>query len=318
MDHEGFCKLDLKLKEWDDALALANELSHLEKNWVFRGQRKDWDLASSLQRARVSAGFRYTDCLDPERRVITHFRDNAHLVDPLLFHDVGNFEWAARQQHYGGPSRLLDFSRSFWVGMFFALELSSSGSSEEPVVLAVQGASLYESVKKQLQKKGLWSEVEEELRKCGNEFDDRYYSDRMRATRHVCGLSIWGEASQARPDRWQLELALYAESGRTDRRIVAQSGAFICPLKADSKFEDCLFGSFRDLKLLDGPPREYKPGSSLLKDCDGLEPVIVKVFLPKCCFKEGLDILAGMNITRATLFPGMDGLARSLYTHLTR
>jgi hypothetical protein len=39
---------------------------------------------------------------------------------------------------------------------------------------------------------------------------------------------------------------------------------------------------------------------------------IVKIIIPQR-FKKGiLDILDGMNISRATLFPGLDGFAKSL------
>ncbi len=339
MGNQEFCRIDVTLTKWDDALALAKELSQTpldeqdleEVNWLFRGQPQDWPLFSSLQRAR-EAGYekRKTDkdygCLDVERRVITHFRENAHLFDPLLAQDVGNFEWAARLRHYGGPTRLLDFSRSFWVAAFFALELGSAGKVGKPMVWAVEGAALYCAVKKQLEEAKLWGTVECKLRKCCKEFDDKYYSERMRASRQICDLSIWGEAWKPRPEEWKRDLALFVESGKTDKRIVAQSGAFICPLSADSPVETCLTDSFRDL----GPLKErrpYEPCGRMLQNCDGRKPVIVKIYLPfgngkrgngKRDVRNGLHILEKMNITRATLFPGMDGLAASLYTHLTR
>jgi len=310
MSAECFSKLELNLTEWEQSMALDMELSGFGQDWVFRGQAKDWSLEPSLRRARQAAG--YSDCLDPERRVITHFRERAHLLDPLLAEDVGNLEWAARIQHYGGPTRLLDFVSSFWVAAFFAMELNSSGNlPDKPVVWAVNGRKLYQAAKRKLCTMDRWPEVADEMTHDAHAFDDSYHSDRMRAARWVCGQSIWGDARQPRPERWQLPMVLHVESGRTDERIVAQGGCFICPLDADRPFEDCLFGTFPELTRL-GEPEDYEPGRGMLERC-----VIVKVCLPSGP-RKALEVLERMNITAAALFPGMHGLARSQHNNLIR
>jgi hypothetical protein len=36
--------------------------------------------------------------------------------------DSDTVEWLALMQHYGAPTRLLDFTESFWIALFFAFE----------------------------------------------------------------------------------------------------------------------------------------------------------------------------------------------------
>ena len=41
-------------------------------------------------------------------------------------------------------------------------------------------------------------------------------------------------------------------------------------------------------------------------------PAMIKIVLPRRIHREAIDDLRKMNITAATLFPGLDGFARSL------
>ena len=48
----------------------------------------------------------------------------------------------------------------------------------------------------------------------------------------------------------------------------------------------------------------------------GTEASILKIIIPRGSHKTVLDDLRNMNINSATLFPGLDGFARSLFHHL--
>ncbi len=86
---------------------------------VFRGQAdSSWELTTTIERACGP------DCLslmsDRERHVLEQFRRRAHHVFPSVPEDpLGSL---ALIQNYGGPTRLLDFTRSFYVAAFFAIE----------------------------------------------------------------------------------------------------------------------------------------------------------------------------------------------------
>jgi hypothetical protein len=78
------------------------------------------------------------------------------------------------------------------------------------------------------------------------------------------------------------------EPEKMDRRLVAQSGTFVIPGVLDRTIDEILGESYA-----------------------GREPVLKKFILTPQVRKEAMENLYRMNITYATLFPGLDGLARS-------
>jgi len=78
------------------------------------------------------------------------------------------------------------------------------------------------------------------------------------------------------------------EPAEMDRRLVAQSGLFVVPGQIELTLEQIL--------------RNYAAGETLLK----------KIVLPIALRDDVMRALYRMNITHATLFPDLDGLARSI------
>ncbi len=50
---------------------------------------------------------------------------------------------------------------------------------------------------------------------------------------------------------------------------------------------------------------------------ESLDNSLIKIKIPKTERKKALRDLAKMNITRASLFPGLDGFAKSLHIHFS-
>ena len=80
----------------------------------------------------------------------------------------------------------------------------------------------------------------------------------------------------------------FGDPADMDRRLVAQSGLLVMPGLLDSPLE-ALLGSY-----------------------DSDEPLIERVVLARELRSEGMHALYRMNITQATLFPDLEGLARSI------
>lgn len=98
-----------------------------------------------------------------------------------------------------------------------------------------------------------------------------------------------------KPDSYQryfagnaLPLVWFGEPNQMDARLVAQSGILVVPGTLEASLERLLAGY------------------------EASEPLIRKFILPAALREPALRALYRMNITAATLFPGLDGLARSI------
>jgi FRG domain len=98
--------------------------------WGFRGQREaSWPLQTSLERAlRVeysygnNVGHYQLDRNMEGSELLRRFEEYApqFIPDPPLKDDLAS--WLALMQHYGAPTRLLDWTDSPYVALYFAIE----------------------------------------------------------------------------------------------------------------------------------------------------------------------------------------------------
>lgn len=88
----------------------------------------------------------------------------------------------------------------------------------------------------------------------------------------------------------RLPLLWFGEPTEMDRRLVAQSGLFVVPGVLDRPLDEVL--------------REYEGSTH--------EPLIVKYVLPPALRAQAMNALYRMNVTNNTLFPDLEGLARSM------
>ena len=122
----GFCFHANRLNE---ILYLLNFFAQQGEKWIFRGQSNaEWPLKSSLERAFEQFN---VDDIDNKIRAEQHIIE---MGDRTLRPYVPSFiedklDLLAFIQHFGGITRLLDFTDSFAVALFFASETSSSDVS---------------------------------------------------------------------------------------------------------------------------------------------------------------------------------------------
>ena len=172
-------------------MAQELDVGPLEEGYVFRGQTDvSWTLESSLRRS-LPRDISTKDALEFERQALSEFQARAHLylsstVLPRR-DDVGS--WWGLMQHHNAPTRMLDWTASIYVALYFAVEQSFDRD----------GAVWY--VPRRLPG-GLLPEIDSRQMQEG--FGARWFSD-----------------PSARPSVWFWERAT-----KTDR-MVAQQGIFL-------------------------------------------------------------------------------------------
>jgi len=90
--------------------------------WIFRGQRSSkWRLATSLERACNSFKLKISqNGLALEKVLLREFQRRFHHYQSYVPKD--NIELLAYMQHFGAPTRLLDWTYSLHVAVYFAIE----------------------------------------------------------------------------------------------------------------------------------------------------------------------------------------------------
>jgi len=115
-------------KRWQDLVEYYR--SRPWRNWIFRGQESNrWELSSTLERAAVDR-FR-TDWQNLPRiedGLLRRFQRQLHQYVITSPAKEDTIEWYALMRHYGAPTRLLDWTYSFFVAAYFAFESAKPGS----------------------------------------------------------------------------------------------------------------------------------------------------------------------------------------------
>lgn len=255
------------ISEWQHLQALYESLKgEPGRRWLFRGQRDyGWDLASTLERTvHRKFGEPLTRMPDFERWLLAEFKRHAHRYSKSLPDPDDTFRWLSLMQHHGAPTRLIDFTYSFYVGVYFAIECTWPG--EHSGLWAIDGD-------------WCWQRARQEL--------DPHLVQRIEAD------ATRGKTPELQAEVLKSEKCVVVPDNSffLDERLAVQQGVFLVPLDLSKPFIENL-GSAAGTG--EGYVRKYDI-------CCTIE------FL-----KAALLELRRMNITRVSLFPGLDGLATSL------
>ena len=144
---------EIPIKTWDDLVKfrakLYDEKKDSNKRWLFRGQEKsNWCLNTTLERLLLERfNEPLTEAWRYERLLLRQF---ARAGDRFLtWRPQSPMEWLAVMRHHGGPTRLSDWTYSFWIALYFAVEKANHSST--CAIWALDIAELKENVR---EKKG--------------------------------------------------------------------------------------------------------------------------------------------------------------------
>lgn len=226
--------------------------------WMFRGQRDaGWDLQTTLERAVVDRFERPHGAIpNIERRLVRDFQRQARQFLDDVPPRKETLEWLGLMQHWGAPTRLLDWTYSFYAAAFFAVADAKPGD-----------------------KIAIWA------------FDYRW-----------CRKRAWALARATREGPLPSSLAKIpfenpcvrglfpATPFRLHQRLVVQQGTFLVP-------GDCSVSFMENLGAMDEGGSEVRVEKLCLQ-------------LSRRRLEQALHDLRRMNLTSASLFPGLDGFAK--------
>ena len=322
---------------------LYNNREFCNSTWVYRGQRNaDWPIASTFQREmkidhsqirNVERDFR-----GKEHATISNFKAKAWQYVPKT--DMTSLEWLMLMRHYGVPTRLVDFTESPIIALFFALE-------EDPVADfsvwalqrdAMEDAYTQSQVGKQFPElMELYSRYgaktndvltdanpsDPVVTKAQNLFDNFAYSEataEMRScfnrdlARRVLDTPL-SESPEVPPNIG----AMWFYPEMPSPRMKAQRGLFLMPLNISTPFMDALSLSLNvhEQDVLD------KALHINISDIDKHSNELIDVKLIKFVFKREMvndarDMLLFSNCLRDNLYPDIDGVAESVKAQLQK
>jgi hypothetical protein len=112
------CFAVMEIDSWS---GLVNAFSEQKETWFYRGQRQDWNLASTLERSLENWNIDPQNGPCIERQLVREFRRRFRGDDQARV-DIDSLYCLAVMQHYGAPTRLLDWTYSPYVATKFAIE----------------------------------------------------------------------------------------------------------------------------------------------------------------------------------------------------
>jgi len=267
------------VSSWNEFLKWVNQL---QGSWCFRGQRDaHWNLDTSLDLAvkrDFDGGYDHLERKPELHELLFLFRQQAHqyIADLPSSDDLGS--WFALMQHHGAPTGFLDWTKSPYVALYFAFE---EEPPEEGCALWAIDLGWLEQKARELLSKDTNGPVTAPATSAWDDFERRanYVNGFLRQTKtHVI---------------------LQVNPLRLNPRMVAQQGFFLCKLYDQATFSQILMSMMTHPEKSDGPD---------IPD----HPVVRKLVLQKELRIRFLKHLRAMNIHRASLFPGLDGLGKSL------
>ena len=205
---------EIKIDSIEELLRALNELPN---HYIYRGHADaDWLLESSLERL-IGRGWSAESARKFEDFSLKQFKPKFHLYDRYNTVPMSKLAWLAIMQHHGVPTRLLDFSESPYVALYFALEAYQPQNQKDFAVIAIDYSSLMDQSLAEIQKRdGGFTETRSTLLdRQDNVFDEIV-------------------------DRFSYDIAWVAEPDVLNARLDRQAGSFLLSGNRERRIEEIL------------------------------------------------------------------------------
>jgi FRG domain len=246
------------------------KLLSTESTW-FRGESKDYGhLIPKLYRGIESD--KIEKQLGNERKYFLEFRRRARSLAPSIS-PSDTWAWYFLVQHYGGPTRLLDWTEDAAIALFFALD-SNTDETDNPIVIILQPTVLATFV---------FKEINEENHIHGSVL----YPGEFPTEKWISNMQKQNDSLNAEIPNAPIALL----PPHSDARITAQRSCFT------------LFGrQFHGF---------CKNGQEILCPCCDRK-IIIRLVIDGRSKKELRKELTRIGITSGKVYPGLDGLCKEI------
>lgn len=275
---------EIIVTDWTDLFKINQKFL---SQFVFRGQsNQEWKLETSLRRmvdAYHNNTYELDKPLEYEVNMLKDFKwryPSYQLNQNMVPRQNDDIEWLSLMQHYGAKTRLLDFSYSLYVALYMALY---GDFGKDVAVWAININMLQQQHFKNFHEKSGKIPSEEEL-------NDAIYNDALLALQ-----------------KGSTENQIYIINPKIcNERISRQQGVFLMPSTITKKFDEIL--------------KEYVPNEPPISvNKEHIEDIsksmdigVIKFIIPNNMRYTLSAALRQMNINAETMFPGLEGLARSV------
>jgi len=285
-----FNKQEIQLFEKGDLFqsVIINNIEDLQtaancqRKFSFRGQSdQSWGISSSLERL-YDAKKPILSLAEFEQVIIKEFQNKSPNLTKEFGYDPGSTEDPLAVmsfiQHYGGPTRLIDWTKSFNVALFFAC---FNNYKTDAAVFCL--SNLIFNV--------VTSDINSMLSQSGYPMAP-------------------GANERLPPKLDQDKLIKWYNPNQSNPRLDNQQGHFLYPHSANEKFEpilECLWEN----KLSDF--KNFAKEKSIPIEEIMMKAGIIKIIIPANLLQDVKNYLKKSGITANIIYPDSHGLIQSLY-----
>ncbi len=209
----------IKTVEISEIPKVIETLNSFGNGYIFRGQSDaGWHLESSLERA-IGPVWCHEAAKKFEEFSLNQFKSKFHLYDMENAQPQTKLAWLSLMQHYGIPTRLIDFTESPYIALYFALENCTPKTIREIAIYAIDYNALIEASLDHIKR-----------------MDGDFKEDSLSA--YIKRDSIFEDIL----DRFSYPIVWITEPTVLNKRLDRQSGSFLLSGNRDLKIEDVLNG----------------------------------------------------------------------------
>lgn len=287
------------LEHWNDFSMLSNRFISV---FAYRGQaNSEWEITSSIERM--------IDHLYPpnpiqifstctfERNLLREFKWKYPLYEKNYIPDDDSvIEWLSIMQHYGCPTRMIDFSYSPYVALFMALNESEYDYSS---IWCINQIICMDPFSKEHEQSG----------------DKTNYLDRYMFNDYIYEKAneMLKKALYSSPTSFPRKRIFLVKPQMINERINRQQGLFAIPENTEVSFNDNISPLITNKERASIPFKDLIEYSYSPEGIFGaIDYALIKINIPSAFKYDIMKSLYHMNITNETMFPGLEGLSKSL------